>query len=140
MVLVTFSSSRTVASLAFLCDDLCTRVAMQAVDVLCCEMRWCGRATERRWWAHTEAEKRLSVAVSRHTVAVLRHSVMTLTWSVTLGWYLRPSYFRIGPLGTASRVESRGAGGFPIQIGGGFLYNTYPDVSCMYPACILHVF
>jgi len=101
---------------------------MQAVDVLCCEMRWCGRATERRWWAHTEAEKRLSeaekrlsvwrfsasvrrisshseavfrlseaekrlsVAVSRHTVAVLRHSVMTLTWSVTLGWYLRPSY------------------------------------------------
>ena len=30
-----------------------------------------------------------------------------------------------------------GAGGFPIQIGGGFLYNTYPDVSCMYPACIL---
>jgi hypothetical protein len=92
MVLVTFSSSRTVASLAFLCDDLCTRVAMQAVDVLCCEMRWCGRATERRWWAHTEAEKRLSVAVSRHTVAVLRHSVMTLTWSVTLGWYLRPSY------------------------------------------------
>ena len=126
MVLVTFSSSRTVASLAFLCDDLCTRVAMQAVDVLCCEMRWCGRATERRWWAHTEAEKRLSegekrlsealcvtvrrisshseavfrlseaekrlsVAVSRHTVAVLRHSVMTLTWSVPLGWYLRPS-------------------------------------------------
>ena len=99
MVLVTFSSSRTVASLAFLCDGLCTRVAMQAVDVLCCEMRWCGRATERRWWARTEAEKRLreaekrlSVAVSRHTVAVLRHSVMTLTWSVTLGWYLRPSY------------------------------------------------
>ena len=33
-----------------------------------------------------------------------------------------------------------GDGGFPIQIGGGFLYNTYPDVSCMYPACILHVF
>ena len=31
-----------------------------------------------------------------------------------------------------------GAGGtFPIQIGGGFLYNTYPYVSCMYPACIL---
>ena len=104
MVLVTFSSSRTVASLAFLCDDLCTRVAMQAVEVLCCEMRWCGRATERRWWAHTEAEKRLSeaekrlsVAVSRHTVAVLRHSVMTLTWSVTLGWYLRPSYCQRQP-------------------------------------------
>jgi len=34
----------------------------------------------------------------------------------------------------------RGDGGFPIQIGGGFLYNTYLDVSCMYPACILHVF
>ena len=33
-----------------------------------------------------------------------------------------------------------GDGGFSIQIGGGFLYNTYPDVSCMYPACILHVF
>jgi serine/threonine protein kinase len=36
--------------------------------------------------------------------------------------------------------SGRGAGGFPIQIGGVFLYNTYPDVSCMYPACILHVF
>ena len=34
---------------------------------------------------------------------------------------------------------TRGAGGFPIHIGGGFLYNTYPDVSFMYPACILHV-
>ena len=33
-----------------------------------------------------------------------------------------------------------GDGGFPIQIGGGFLYNTYPYVSCMYLACILHVF
>ena len=39
---------------------------------------------------------------------------------------------RRGPPGT-------GDGGFPIQIGGGFLYNTYPDVSCMYPACILRV-
>jgi len=57
------------------------------------------RVTVRRISSHSEAvfrlseaEKRLSVAVSRHTVAVLRHSVMTLTWSVTLGWYLRPSY------------------------------------------------
>jgi hypothetical protein len=33
-----------------------------------------------------------------------------------------------------------GDGGFPVQIGGGFLYNTYPYVSCMYLACILHVF
>jgi hypothetical protein len=34
-----------------------------------------------------------------------------------------------------------GDGGFPcIQIGGSFLYNTYPDVSYMYPECILHVF
>ena len=47
---------------------------MQAVDVLCCEMRWCGRATERRWWAHTEAEKRLSEAEKRLSVAVSRHS------------------------------------------------------------------
>jgi hypothetical protein len=39
-----------------------------------------------------------------------------------------------------SGMSRWGAGGFPIQIGGGFLYNTYPDVSCMYPACILHVF
>jgi hypothetical protein len=37
-------------------------------------------------------EFRLTVTHVRHTVAVLRHSVMTLTWSVTLGWYLRPSY------------------------------------------------
>ena len=74
MVLVTFSSSRTVASLAFLCDGLCTRVAIQAVDVLCCEMRWCGRATERRWWARTEAEKRLSEAEKRLSVAVSRLS------------------------------------------------------------------
>jgi hypothetical protein len=35
---------------------------------------------------------------------------------------------------------STGDGGFPIQIGGGFLYNTYPNVSCMYLACISHVF
>jgi len=36
---------------------------------------------------------------------------------------------------------SPGDGGFPIQIGGGFLYNTLtPYVSCMYLACILHVF
>ena len=89
MVLVTFSSSRPVASLAFLCDGLCTRVAMQAVDVLCCEMRWCGRATERRWWAHTEAEKRLSEgekrlseALSRHSEAVLRHSEAVLRHTV----------------------------------------------------------
>ena len=40
----------------------------------------------------------------------------------------------------SSRSPRMGAGGVPIQIGGGFLYNTYPDVSCMYPACILHVF
>jgi hypothetical protein len=33
-----------------------------------------------------------------------------------------------------------GDGGFPIQIGGDFLYHTDPDVSCMYPACIVHVF
>jgi len=34
-------------------------------------------------------------------------------------------------------AHAKGQGGFPIQIGGGFLYNTYPYVSCMYPACIL---
>ena len=36
-----------------------------------------------------------------------------------------------------SSASAGGKGGFPIQIGGGFLYNTYPFVSCMYPACIL---
>ena len=46
-------------------------------------------------------------------------------------------------VGARQRQQPRwsvGDGGFPIQIGGGFLYNTYPDVSCIYPACILHVF
>jgi hypothetical protein len=44
-------------------------------------------------------------------------------------------------MGPSSCAEPDGGdGGFPIQIGGGFLYNTYPNVSCMYPACILHVF
>jgi hypothetical protein len=39
---------------------------------------------------------------------------------------------------TAAEIAARwGSGGFPIQIGGGFLYNTYPNVSCMYLACIL---
>jgi len=47
---------------------------MQAVDVLCCEMRWCGRATERRWWARTEAEKRLSEGEKRLSEALSRHS------------------------------------------------------------------
>jgi hypothetical protein len=37
-------------------------------------------------------------------------------------------------------MDPPGDGGFPIQIGGSFLYNTYPDVSYMYPECILHVF
>jgi len=27
--------------------------------------------------------------------------------------------------------------GFPIRFGGSFLYDTYLDVSCMYPTCIL---
>ena len=45
---------------------------------------------------------------------------------------------RLAPIsGHDGMVGSRGKGGFPIQIGGGFLYNTYPYVSCMYPACIL---
>jgi hypothetical protein len=30
-----------------------------------------------------------------------------------------------------------GSGGVSYTNWGGFLYNTYPDVSCMYPACIL---
>jgi len=67
---------------------------------------WRFRASVRRISSHSEAvfrlseaEKRLSVAVSRHTVAVLRHSVMTLTWSVTLGWYLRPSYVKVAGVG-----------------------------------------
>ena len=30
-------------------------------------------------------------------------------------------------------------GGFPIRFGGSFLYDTYPDVSCMYLAsCMYH--
>ena len=31
-------------------------------------------------------------ARTRHSEREFAHSVMTLTWSVTLGWYLRPSY------------------------------------------------
>jgi hypothetical protein len=55
------------------------------------------------------------------------------------GWVLAGASFTLC-LGLFGTGPAPGDGGFPIQIGGGFLYNTYPDVSCMYPACILHVF
>ncbi len=49
--------------------------------------------------------------------------------------------WRMGVAHSAERARrggcaERGQGGVPIQIGGGFLYNTYPNVSCMYD--VLH--
>ena len=54
-------------------------------------------------------------------------------------WHFPRDALALCPL-CALAPRRKGDGGFPIQIGGGFLYNTYPYVFCMYPACILHVF
>ena len=42
--------------------------------------------------SHCEGVPSQCDARTRHSVGGIAHSVMTLTWSVTLGWYLRPSY------------------------------------------------
>ena len=75
-------------------------------------LTYIGRSTSETISRLTEAQNSASVSVYRDPEPVVRPESQT----------------------------QRGDGGFPIQIGGGFLYNTYPDVSCMYPACILHVF
>jgi hypothetical protein len=81
------------------------------------------------------AFERFHAICARCSLAVADHIVSRLTRRLHATWPGMSHNMMPG-----ERTRSSGDGGFPIQIGGGFLYNTYPYVSCMYLACILHVF